>query len=113
MIVWILGEKFDLDELNANFVELNTGKLDKIGDSKDNTTTFTEATTLANIATTESHTALFGKIKKFFTFIGTTTLTTAATTITTAINELVTRVLVILSHDMELVELRHQIARYT
>lgn len=53
-------------------------------------TTITEATTLANIASGESKLAMLGKIKKFFTFIGTTTLTTTAQTVTGAINELKT-----------------------
>ena len=51
--------------------------------------TFTEATTLANVNSGESNATLWGKVKKMFSFIGTTTLTTFATTITTAINELV------------------------
>lgn len=68
--------------------ELNTNKLDKTGDSKDNTVTFTEAVTLENIATTESHATLFGKIKKFFSFIGTTALTTTDQTVSGAINEI-------------------------
>ena len=50
--------------------------------------TFTEATTLANINSGESASTLWGKVKKMFSFIGTTALTTTATTITTAINEL-------------------------
>lgn len=51
--------------------------------------TFTEATALANITSGESQATLWGKVKKMFSFIGTTTLTTTAQTITTAINELV------------------------
>ena len=50
--------------------------------------TFTEATTLANVNSGESNATLWGKVKKMFSFIGTTTLTTTAQTITTAINEL-------------------------
>ena len=43
-------------------------KADKIGgDIKDTVTTFTEASTRANIATGESTATLFGKIKKYFT----------------------------------------------
>ena len=53
-----------------------------------NTVAFIEATTLANIATTETHATMFGKIKKFFTFIGTTALQTTAQTISGAIGEL-------------------------
>lgn len=49
---------------------------------------FTEATAVANIVSGESNTTLWGKVKKMFSFIGTTTLTTTAQTITTAINEL-------------------------
>lgn len=41
-------------------------KLDKNGDSKDNTVTFTQASTRANIASTEKHSTLFGKIAKWF-----------------------------------------------
>lgn len=57
-------------------------------DTANSTVTFSEAATLANIASTETHAALFGKIKKFFSFIGTAALTTVATTITGAINEI-------------------------
>lgn len=41
-------------------------KLDKAGDSKDNTVTFTQASTRENIASTEKHSTLFGKIAKWF-----------------------------------------------
>ncbi len=47
-------------------------KLDKTGDSKSNTVTFIEATADADIVTGESHTTLFGKIKKRFSTIATT-----------------------------------------
>lgn len=57
-------------------------------DSSASTVTFTQATTLANIVTGETHATLFGKIKKFFTFIGTTALTTTSQTVTGAVNEL-------------------------
>jgi len=66
----------DVDEVKADIVALENP-------------TFTEATTLANIVSGESNTTLWGKVKKMFSFIGTTTLTTTAQTITTAINELV------------------------
>ena len=56
-----------------------------------NKVNFTEASTLANIVSGESNTTLWGKVKKMFSFIGTTTLTTTAQTISTAINELVTK----------------------
>lgn len=71
--------------------ELASEKLDKVGDAKDTTVTFTEAVTLANVNSGESGSVLWGKVKKMFSFIGTTTLTTTAQTITTAINELVTK----------------------
>lgn len=68
--------------------ELASEKLDKVGDAKDTTVTFTEASVLANVNSGESQATLWGKVKKMFSFIGTTTLTTTAQTITTAINEL-------------------------
>ena len=68
--------------------ELASEKLDKVGDAKDTTVTFTEAVTLANVNSGESNATLWGKVKKMFSFIGTTALTTTAQTITTAINEL-------------------------
>lgn len=67
-------------------------KMSSTDDSKDNTTTFTEASSLENINTTESHATMFGKIKKMFSFIGTTTLNTTAQNISDAINELSTKV---------------------
>lgn len=44
---------------------INT-KLNKNGDSKDNTVSFVEANSRTNIANGESHATLFGKIKKWF-----------------------------------------------
>lgn len=41
-------------------------KLNKTGDSKDNTVTFTQASTRENIASDEAHATLFGKISKWF-----------------------------------------------
>lgn len=41
-------------------------KLGKTGDSKDNTVTFTQASTRENIASSETHATLFGKIAKWF-----------------------------------------------
>lgn len=41
-------------------------KLGKTGDSKDNTVTFTQASTRENIASSETHSTLFGKIAKWF-----------------------------------------------
>lgn len=46
-------------------------KLNKTGDSKDNTVTFIETTADADIITGESHATLFGKIKKRFSTIAT------------------------------------------
>lgn len=46
-------------------------KLDKTGDGKDVTATFTEASTRANIGTGEKLSVIFGKIKKWFTDLGT------------------------------------------
>ena len=46
-------------------------KLDKTGDSKDNTVTFTQASTRENIASTEKHSTLFGKIAKWFADLNT------------------------------------------
>lgn len=64
-------------------------KMSSTDDSKNNTVTFTEASSLENINTTESHATMFGKIKKMFSFIGTNSLTTTAQTISGAINEIV------------------------
>lgn len=47
----------------AQLTALNL-KLDKTGDSKDNVTTFTQAGTLANIATGEKHSVILGKVAK-------------------------------------------------
>lgn len=78
------------DALSANQGKiLGTNKLDKTGDSVSNTTSFTEAITLASINSTETHATLFGKIKKLFTFINVSTaLNTSSQTVTGAINEL-------------------------
>lgn len=46
-------------------------KIDKDGDSKDNTVTFTQASTRENIASTEKHSTLFGKIAKWFSDLNT------------------------------------------
>jgi len=72
--------------------EVTTTFLAKTGDNSNTTTTFSEAGTLANITSTSTLAINLGKIMKFFSFIGTTVLTTTATTITTAINELVTKI---------------------
>ena len=44
-------------------------KINNVGDSAANTTTFSEASTLANIVSGETHATMFGKIKKLFTDI--------------------------------------------
>jgi hypothetical protein len=44
-------------------------KINNVGDSAANTVTFSEASTLANIASGETHATMFGKIKKLFTDI--------------------------------------------
>ena len=41
-------------------------KLDKTGDSKDNTVTFTQESERSNIASNEKHSTIFGKIAKWF-----------------------------------------------
>ena len=46
------------------------GKLATNGDSKDCTATFTEASEKVNILSTESHATIFGKIKKWFSSLG-------------------------------------------
>lgn len=78
----------ELTNILNNISGLQTSKLDKTGDSKDNTSSFTQAVTLSNITSGENHATLFGKVMKFFAFIGTTALTTVAQTVTAAINEL-------------------------
>lgn len=77
-----------LSGILADISNLKSTKLAIIGDSKTNTTTFAEASTLANINSAETHATLFGKIKKFFSFVGTTALNTAAQTISAATNEI-------------------------
>jgi len=42
-------------------------KINNVGDSAANTVTFSEASTLVNIASGETHATMFGKIKKLFT----------------------------------------------
>lgn len=63
----------------------------RIADTKDSKVSFTQAATLANVASGETHSTLWSKVSKFFSFIGTTALTTTAQTISAAINELVTK----------------------
>jgi hypothetical protein len=49
---------------DINIIDLRENKLDKTGDSKDNTVTFTESTEDLDIASGESHSTIFGKILK-------------------------------------------------
>lgn len=48
-----------------------SGKLDKTGDGKDVTVTFTQAASLANVASGEKLSVLLGKIRKWFADLGT------------------------------------------
>ena len=57
--------------------ELASEKLDKVGDAKDTTVTFTEAVTLANVNSGESNATLWGKVKKMFSNIGRTSIAQA------------------------------------
>lgn len=81
-----------LQEVGVKLNDLNISKLDIEEDTGQNVVVFSEAISLANILTGERHETLFGKIKKFFSFIGTTALTTTAQTISGAINELKTNI---------------------
>lgn len=54
----------ELTNILNNIASLQSGKLDKTGDSKDNTVTFTEAEEDENIESGEPHYTLFGKILK-------------------------------------------------
>lgn len=88
-----LQDETVLTGLLADMASLQAYKLDKTGDSKDNTVTFTEATTETDIATGENHATLFGKIlksiKTFRSAIGTLSSlkTTNKTSLVGAINE--------------------------
>jgi len=74
----------DLGTLNTTDKTTAVGAINEV-----NQPTFTEAITLSNVASGENQLTLWGKVMKFFNFIGTTVLTTIAQTITGAINELV------------------------
>mgnify|MGYP007106418317 CR=1 FL=1 len=54
----------DLDAVNKKYVDSNF--LSPTGDGSNLTETFTQATTRANINTGETHSTIFGKIKKWF-----------------------------------------------
>lgn len=62
-------------DLQTQVTNVKSAKLDKTGDSKDNTATFTAATTRANIASGEKHSVMFGKIAKFFADLKTVAFT--------------------------------------
>ncbi len=81
---------YTTDPLQPTFTAVAKSELwSKTHDTKDSGVSFTEASVLGNINSGETHATIFGKIKRFFSLIGTTALTTAAQTITGAINELV------------------------
>jgi hypothetical protein len=54
----------ELTNMLNNITDLQNGKLDKVGDSKDNTVTFVENTNDEDIVSGENHATLFGKILK-------------------------------------------------
>lgn len=54
----------ELTNILNNIASLQSGKLDKTGDSKDNIVTFAEAETDEDIASGDSHATIFGKILK-------------------------------------------------
>ena len=55
-----------IDAIDDRVIETEDSKLANDGDSKDNKTTFTQASVRANINSGESHATIFGKISKFF-----------------------------------------------
>lgn len=54
----------ELTNILNNILALQTDKLDKVGDSKDNITTFTEFATDTDVASGEKHETLFSKLLK-------------------------------------------------
>lgn len=82
-----------LDALNsgatAAIISSVADKLDKTGDGKDVTATFTAASTRANISTGEKLSVLFGKIAKWFTDLGTAAFRAATGSITSGSTDLV------------------------
>lgn len=85
----------ELTNILNNISALQSDKLDKLGDSKDNITTFTEYTEELDIVSGEKQSTLFGKIlksiKTFRTAIGVlaSLSTVEKTNLVSAINELV------------------------
>lgn len=66
---WAAGNvptKDDFNRIEGNSLDNYTNKLNKTGDSKDNTVTFTVAATDAEIISGEKHSTIFGKILKRF-----------------------------------------------
>lgn len=82
-----------LDALNsgatAAIISSVADKLDKTGDGKDVTATFTAASTRANIGTGEKLSVLFGKISKWFADLGTAAFRAATGSITSGSTDLV------------------------
>lgn len=82
-----------LDALNsgatAAIISSVADKLDKTGDGKDVTATFTAASTRANISTGEKLSVLFGKIAKWFSDLGTAAWRAATGSITSGSTALV------------------------
>lgn len=82
-----------LDALNsgatAAIISSVADKLDKTGDGKDVTATFTAASTRANISTGEKLSVLFGKISKWFTDLGSAAFRAATGNITSGSTDLV------------------------
>lgn len=82
-----------LDALNsgatAAIISSVADKLDKTGDGKDVTATFTAASTRANISTGEKLSVLFGKISKWFADLGTSAFRAATGSITSGSTDLV------------------------
>ena len=82
-----------LDALNsgatAAIISSVGDKLDKTGDGKDVTATFTTASTRANISTGEKLSVMFGKIAKWFSDLGTAAFRAATGSITSGSTDLV------------------------
>ena len=82
-----------LDALNsgatAAIISSVADKLDKTGNGKDVTATFTAASTRTNISTGEKLSVLFGKISKWFTDLGTAAFRAATGNITSGSTDLV------------------------
>lgn len=64
----------EISDVNGLSTSLDN-KLNKTGDAKDNTVTFTQSSTRTNISTGEKLSVLFGKIKKYFADLKTVAFT--------------------------------------